>query len=424
MDLTKALASLTPESRFPTFRQILARIDELAGAFPGVIAVDTIGFTADGNPLRRLRLGTGARQAVVIGMPHPNEPTGSLGALQLVELLCRNPRMRGQLGFTWHVLPCADPDGTALNESWFYGPFTRETYSAGIYRPPIDVDFEWTFHRADLNEPGLAPTPGSRAVMALIDEVRPELLVSMHNNEAGGLYAYATHDDVPIAAGFEQTSRLTGLPVDCGFAEAPADTLAPGIFLAEPLLDGGAMISSTDYAGKYGTFGVIVEPPLWIAPQVTDTRLTHITAGRLYDEMELERTELREEYAGWLSTLDHEVDRHSTRWAAIAAGTKNLEHPWHPMTDEDHRMTFAEVSSVKRLRDLERLRLAGHVVAAVAHSPHRISKAESHVLGQARAALRRWSLAAEGGEFCGLDRAVAAHVGITLTCADAIRARG
>ena len=423
MDLRKILTSLTPATSFPTFQQISRRIDSLLADFPELILADTIGFSREGRPLHRLVVGSGTRHAVVIGMPHPNEPTGAVGALAIADLLCRNDRLRTDLGLTWHIVPCADPDGTVLNESWFAGPFSRQSYSSGIYRPPLMDDVEWTFRREELPEPGLASTPESRAVMALIDGVRPELLVSMHNAEAGGLYMYVTHDSPSIADGFQQTSLLTGIPVDHGLPEAPANSLAPGIFCEKPALAGGPIIGSTDYAAKYDTFSALIEPPLWIAPDVSDSTATRITAADIYSEIECERDVLRTEYSGWLDRLGRPVPSDSARWRAVQFGTEQLAHAWKPVVDAGRNLTVAEISSVKRHSDLERLRLAGHLVAALRDSPEGVSEADRTVQHDALAALERWSRDAIGGRFCGLDASVAAHVGIALTCAEAMRDR-
>lgn len=139
MNITKVLASLTRPRKFPTHQEILTNIERIASAFPDLTQAETIGTTAQGRPLRTLSVGTGLRAAVVVGMPHPNEPTGSLGALRLAELLCQNDELRNQLGLRWIFLPCADPDGAALNESWFSGPFTLENYASGVYRPAASL---------------------------------------------------------------------------------------------------------------------------------------------------------------------------------------------------------------------------------------------------------------------------------------------
>ncbi len=233
-------------------------------------ALETIGTSREGRPLRMLTVGDGGRHALVVGMPHPNEPVGAVAALRLAGILAKNAALRSSLGLTWHIVPCADPDGAALNAAWFRGPYTRETYATGIYRSPFDEQFEWTFHRADLPDPGLPATPESRAVMTVIDTLRPELLVSLHNGEVGGLYCYATDPSPSLRDGLARTSATTGIPVDHGIPEEPATLLAPGVFHVPANLTGGPMLCSTDYAAQYGTFGVMTEPPLWLDPQADD----------------------------------------------------------------------------------------------------------------------------------------------------------
>ena len=92
--------------------------------------------------------GRGRRgDALVFGLPHPNEPIGGLTAVHLARRLADDADLRERLGHRWHVVACIDPDGLRLNEGWLAGPFTREHYLRHFYRPAGDEQVEWTFPR-------------------------------------------------------------------------------------------------------------------------------------------------------------------------------------------------------------------------------------------------------------------------------------
>ena len=217
--LESHLGAVEGFQQFLTVDQTHAYVQALHRSSGGVTRLEEIGTSRAGQPLQMLTVGSGSRQAIVIGMPHPNEPVGTLAALRLAELLVRDTSLRERLGMAWNIVPIADPDGARLNEGWFAGPIDRKTYAAHLHRPPFAEQFEWTFHRSDLEQPGLVALPESSAVMDVIDTLRPELLLSMHNSESGGLYAYVT-DTVPdLAPAFGAIRRLTGMPFDLGEPE-------------------------------------------------------------------------------------------------------------------------------------------------------------------------------------------------------------
>ena len=105
----------------------------------------------------------------------------------LGRLLCEDDALRDELGFSWHIMPCIDPDSTRLNEGWFAGPFTRRHYARHFFRPAPDQQVEWTFPLAYKSAYFDRTLPETEALMRVIDELRPELMYSLHNAEHGGV---------------------------------------------------------------------------------------------------------------------------------------------------------------------------------------------------------------------------------------------
>ena len=53
-------------------------------------------------------------------MPHPEEPVGALVLEYLLPLLAGG--LAEELGFSFSVIMCGDPDAARLNEPWFGEP--------------------------------------------------------------------------------------------------------------------------------------------------------------------------------------------------------------------------------------------------------------------------------------------------------------
>lgn len=400
-------------ARFPTVDDLETRVRGLHRSLEGRSRLDVIGHSRAGSPLTMLSVGGGARHALVLGMPHPNEPTGALACLWLAELLGKDADLVDELGFAWHFVACADPDGARLNEAWFGGPFTPYSYASQLYRPPVGEQFEWTFHDAALAEPGLASTPESRAVMSVIDSLRPELVLSMHNAEEGGFYTYVSDVSPDLRREMVVISEAMEIPLELGDPDVPGARLGPGLFHSPPVTVGGPGICSTDYAGLRGAFSLTVEPPLWVDSRAGDESV----APRLPDGVfEATRARTRALHADWVSALEKELQLgDSVRGRAVLSDTSFIESEWPPHGSR----TIAEVASWERAIDLERTRAAGHVIALL-RSRGALTPLLEGVLADAAAALADWTSREAQYRFVGLDRAVACHVGVALAAAAAL----
>jgi hypothetical protein len=410
-----------PHPRFLGVAGIDAELHRMASASAGVVRLETIGSARSGHPLQMLSIGSGARHAVVIGMSHPNEPTGSLGALMLTGTLARDDALRRRLGLAWHIVPCGDPDGTRLNEGWFSGPYDYANYARHFYRPPFAEQVEWTFRIPDREKPGLPTLPESRALMAVIDSFKPELLVSMHNAEVGGLFCYVTDPAPDLTEAMVAIREVTQLPAYLGEPEVPATVRSPGVFIVPPAVDGAAMISSADYAARYGAFGIVTEPPMWADARAADGRPTGSTRAQTDRWFAQRSAELSEEYARWLVAVDGKLTlrtalRRSVEDDAIALADGSVEID--PSGDLDGPSTVAYRNDLESRLHMRRLRAAGHFSGAL-----RAELASGSGDGTVRRVLAvvdgriaQWS--AEAGDpalrFVGLSGAIQAHVGLAL----------
>ncbi|MBV9292837.1 MAG: hypothetical protein JO222_10350 [Frankiales bacterium] len=289
MTVDPLLANLEPIDRFPTVDEMHSWAKRLAEEHRDVVQLDVIGHSRDGDAIELLTLAPERSRgsALVIGQPHPNEPIGMATVIALCERLVAQPDALDRFGVTWHVVPCADPDGTRLNEGWFTGPWTREFYARHFYRPGSEQQVEWTFPFATDGFAVDAPMPETRALMAAIDRVQPDVLASLHNGELGGAYFYASPGYDDLYADLADLCAAYDVPLHHGDPETPLSTLlAPAVFTvptAEQIVematalgvDPAALVSgasSHDYASRHkALFGIAIELPYWRDPRAADT---------------------------------------------------------------------------------------------------------------------------------------------------------
>lgn len=297
-EIVERVMSLPRFEGYPYVDELMARLDELQAEHPDLVSVMRVGTSRLGEPIRLFTLtpesaAEGAsrwKHGLVVGGIHPNEPIGSHTILTLLTDLLGDASLRERLGTVWHIIPCIDPDGMRLNEGWFDDPFDGEVYFRNFYRPPGHEQVEWTFPINYKKRYFDTMLPETQALQRVIDDVRPDFYIPLHNSESGGAYYYlsdAAEDLIPL---LHRLPAELGVPLHLGEPEAPhLATLAPAVFAAnspetvydwreengmDPAPAGGAGQSSTSYARKHGTLSLIAELPVWRTAGADDVSLT------------------------------------------------------------------------------------------------------------------------------------------------------
>lgn len=286
--LQSVLADVPNYEAFLTVDELNLSAHQLATEYPDIVTLMTIGQSRQGDPIEVLKIGSGANTALMFAMPHPNEPIGSMMLEYLSRRLAEDSDLRDSLDYTWYIAKCVDPDGTRLNEGWFKGPFSIGNYGRHYYRPPSHLQVEWSF---PINYKKLrfdAPMPETQALMALIEEIRPDFIYSLHNSGFGGAYFYMSEGAPALYSAFHELVANQGLHLHMGepeivwvdqFADAIFQT--PSIttmydFLEKQGVDPSKAItggnSSFDYAKQFcDPFSLICEMPYFEAAAIHDT---------------------------------------------------------------------------------------------------------------------------------------------------------
>ncbi|MDR2453082.1 MAG: hypothetical protein LBD51_00655 [Bifidobacteriaceae bacterium] len=289
-EIVRRAGALPGRSAFPPLDELLDGFEAVRAAHPDLVRRRRIGTSRLGEPIQVYRAGSGAKQNLVVGGVHPNEPIGSLTVWHLISQLCADEAMRQAFDATWHIVPCVDPDGYRLNEGWFDRPADRLHYARHFYRPAPDEQVEWTFPVDYKLAYFDRMMPETQALARLIDAVKPDVYVPLHNSELGGVYYYVSRASQALFDLLHAVPKALGLPLALGEPEsgemvAAADAIYPMFGFAhtydwleglglDPVGPNPAGDSSTAYAARHGALSLIAELPYWSHPAADDTTAT------------------------------------------------------------------------------------------------------------------------------------------------------
>jgi hypothetical protein len=231
MNFDSVVANVPDYQAFLTVDEMDEGCRKLAKEFPDIVTVFEAGKSRKGHPILCMKIGNGLKNALCFACPHPNEPIGAMTIEYLSRELAENDKLREELGFTWYMIKCIDPDGARLNENWFKGPFTVYNYTKNYYRPIGYQQVEWTFPVDHKELHFHDPLPETQILMTLIQETKPEFMYSLHNAGFGGTYWYISHDLPELYEGLRESAFKQDIPLNMGEPEEPFITkFSPAIF--------------------------------------------------------------------------------------------------------------------------------------------------------------------------------------------------
>ncbi|MFX1418093.1 MAG: M14 family zinc carboxypeptidase [Promethearchaeota archaeon] len=230
MNLNKILENIPDYKEFLTVNELNDSSRKLAEKYKSVELIN-LGTSGSGREILCLKIGKGKKNALLFAFPHPNEPIGSLTVEFLSKYLAENPNLIDELGYTWYLIKVIDSDGAALNEGWFKGKFDPLKYARNYYRPPSHEQIEWTFPIEYKKLIFSDPPPETKALMKLIDDIKPSFMFSLHNAGFCGVYWYVTHDIKEMYPDLIKLVKKEHLPIHRGEPEAQyLKELHPAIF--------------------------------------------------------------------------------------------------------------------------------------------------------------------------------------------------
>lgn len=152
---------------------------------------DIVGQSRAGHAIYRLTISHMPESSLFLGFPHPNEPLMSLVLPSLLKMA--DTRRASHNTHFWGIIPLWDIDGVLLNHEWWTqidGDISLEFLMQNYFRPAPRWQVEWTFPVKYRGYQFTDPLPETKAVMATIDQYKPEFLFSLHNTFFPEGYAF------------------------------------------------------------------------------------------------------------------------------------------------------------------------------------------------------------------------------------------
>lgn len=297
LDLREVMDRVPDSQGFLTIEELDRNTLALAEEYPQLVQVQEVGRSREGRIIRCLKIGSGSKNALLFACPHPNEPIGAMTLDFLARELAENAQLRADMDYTWYLIKVSDPDGIALNEGWFKGPFTVYHYLRHYYRPAFHEQVEWTFPVEYKALKFDAPLPETRIIMDLIERLKPAFVYPLHNLGFGGAYWYLSHPAPELYEAYYACTARMGVPRKLGEAEVPfAKEFAPAVFQmltvqddydytetytdADPAACHPYGTSSGDYARQHSgedTFVFVCELPYFYERRIDDLSLSQRT---------------------------------------------------------------------------------------------------------------------------------------------------
>lgn len=221
MKFDNILKNIPDYKTFYTVEELEKSTLELQKKYPKAVEVFEIGKSREGRSIKCIKLGNGKKIGLMFACPHPNEPIGAMMLEYFTQASCQDQAFLDDLGYTWYIIKCVDPDGLKLNENWLKGPFTATNYIKNFFRPAGNVQVEWSFPMKYKKYNFDKPLPETVAIMSLIEKIKPDFIYSLHNAGFGGVFWYINKEMPEIWDSLRSTTVESGLPLHLGQPELP-----------------------------------------------------------------------------------------------------------------------------------------------------------------------------------------------------------
>jgi hypothetical protein len=300
---------MDPLPHFLTYEMLQARTREQLRVAASLIEVRSLGQSRSGRPIELISIGSGERSALVVGAPHPNEPIGCLTIERLLDRLIQDEAFRANSGYRWHFIKAIDPDGLSLNGGWLAKPLTVESYLKHFFRPALRRQPEYTFPLWAGSELIDYATQENLCWRAALEMTKPDLQVSLHNADVGGVFYLISDNIADLATDLAQDPSRYGLTINStGEPFSEMASFADGVFsfpdfaeLARRRAAYGHPLSEVWPAGnssegyakeRFGTFSLVCEVPLWDSPHLRSRDLTPIRISDIAQHQIARNTDL------------------------------------------------------------------------------------------------------------------------------------
>ncbi|KYK21764.1 hypothetical protein AYK24_03135 [Thermoplasmatales archaeon SG8-52-4] len=275
----------------PTYSRFLkvSEIDNLINLitkFPNV-KYEKIGQTVDDESLKMLEIGkNNDKTALIIGVPHSDEPLGSLVITFFSRWLATHPEV-DCFGWRWLFIPILERRGMRLNEGWFNIPESLAAMAKSSFREPTEDQYEWTFPIEYEDFKWTQSRPETIAIKEVLEKEKPKLLCNLHHSGFTNGYYYLSKDFPEIYPELSKFADSLRIPLSDKTPDVPFGKMfSPGFYqmyglkdyleyykkkdpLVLPALRRGAC-SDEWYQKNIGGFSFNCEVPMYLSHKLKD----------------------------------------------------------------------------------------------------------------------------------------------------------
>jgi len=276
----------------PTYGRFLKvdEIDDLVNSILKFSNVEykTIGTTIENEPLKMLEIGKGEKTALITGVPHSDEPLGSLVVTFLARWLVTHPE-KDFFGWRWLFIPILEKRGMRLNEGWFNMPHSFTALSKSNFREPTEDQYEWTFPIEYNHHRWTKSRPETLAVKKILEEEKPDLLCNLHHSGFYNAYYYLSEALPEVYNDLKKLAKSCRLPLSESSPDVPFSKMfEPGFYQMYGLKDYIDYYKEKDpdvlttikrgacsdewYGEKIGGFSFNCEVPLYLSTKMQDKK--------------------------------------------------------------------------------------------------------------------------------------------------------
>ena len=196
-----------------------------------------IGKTAENKPLKMYTMGNGEKTALIIGVPHSDEPLGSLVTTYFIDWMAKHPKV-DFFGWKWLIIPVLEQRGMRMNEGWFSSWDSLVDTAKSYFREPTENQYEWTFPFEYKNYKWVQPRPESIAVKDVLKAEKPSLLCNLHHSGYYDTYFYFSKGLPEAYPRLRKLSNNLGLPLSTSTPDVPfGEILTTGFYQMYGLKD-------------------------------------------------------------------------------------------------------------------------------------------------------------------------------------------
>lgn len=273
-------------SRFLTVNEI-DNLTNLITKLPGV-DFKKIGITLNDEHLIMISIGNGDKTALIMGVPHSDEPLGSLVITFLARWLATHPEEKC-FGWRWLFIPVLERRGMRLNEGWFNMPNSLAALVKSNFREPTEDQYEWTFPIKYEDYEWTKSRPETLAVKQVLEQEKPDLLCNLHHCGFHNVYFYLSKDFPEIYPLLKNLAASLQLPLSDNAPDVPFGKMfSPGFYQMYGLKDYINYYKKEDphvitsikrgacsdewYQSQIGGFSFNCEVPLYLSSKLQDKK--------------------------------------------------------------------------------------------------------------------------------------------------------